>query len=255
MKLRNIIPYGFRRRLFGDRNRYPEQPDPFDKDWIIWKEKAISDFYENTQKRGIGNWVCNLAYPVVAKADFKGKSVLEIGPGAIRHLTYMKSKPISYTICDIEEKCLNMSRNILDQAGLSNEAVLLDNSNRASLPFKDEQFDFVLSFNTLEHLHPLDAYLKEMIRVVKKKGILLGGVPCEGGLAWGLGRLLTTRRYVHKNYGINYDKIICWEHPNYADQIIEGLEALLTRHELNFYPFPLLSIDFNLVASFIYQKC
>jgi hypothetical protein len=89
---------------------------------------------------------------------------------------------------------------------------------------------------------------------MKKDGLILGGIPCEGGLAWGLGRYLTTRRYVHKNYGINYDKIICWEHPNFVDFIIERLDAHLDNQYFNFYPFPWFPMDFNLVASFIYKK-
>jgi len=59
---------------------------------------------------------------------------------------------------------------------------------------------------------------------------------------------------VHKNFGINYDKIICWEHPNFADFIIERLDAHLEREDLVFHPFSRLPIDFNLVASFVFKK-
>lgn len=59
---------------------------------------------------------------------------------------------------------------------------------------------------------------------------------------------------MHKHYGINYDKIICWEHPNFADFIIEQLDAHFERHRLKLHPFPWLPIDFNLIASFVFKK-
>ncbi|MFX1535017.1 MAG: hypothetical protein ACFFDI_12400, partial [Promethearchaeota archaeon] len=74
------------------------------------------------------------------------------------------------------------------------------------------------------------------------------------GIAWGLGRFLTTRRYVHKNYGINYDKIICWEHPNFADFIIERLDVHFEQQYLKLCPLSWLPMDFNLVASFVFAK-
>jgi ubiquinone/menaquinone biosynthesis C-methylase UbiE len=254
MKLRHLLPISVQSCLFGNRAKFSRTPVQDDKEWIVWKEKSIIDFYENTQKRGIGNWVCNLAYPFLAKINFKEKSIIEIGPGDIRHLKYINSKPNLYTICDVEKKCLDMSKKKLDQAGIPNKRILLEKTNSGQLPFSSEQFDFAISFNTLEHLYPLDSYLIEIDRVLKKGGLLLGGVPCEGGLAWGLGRLLTTRRYVHINYGINYDKIICWEHPNFVDYIIIKLDTFFERKFLRLHPFPWLPMDFNLVSSFSYQK-
>ena len=65
--------------------------------------------------------------------------------------------------------------------------------------------------------------LKEFNRILKKNGIIVGAIPNEGGMAWGFGRYLTTRRYT-KKFNINYDKIICWEHPNFADFIFESFQ-------------------------------
>ena len=250
--IRNLLPYFIVKVLFGDRKQFGTSPDIVNNDWLIWQEKAFSDFYGNTQQKGIGNWVCNLAYPVVEKVDFNGKKILEVGPGIIRHLPYIKSKPARYTICDINEDVLGMAEKQLREAEIPCETVFLD--RESELPFADESFDVVISFNSLEHLYPLDDYLFEIKRILKMGGQLIGGIPCEGGLVWGLGRFLTTRRYVHKNYGINYDKIICWEHPNFADHILERLDFYFEREYLKLHPFSILSIDFNLVASFVYKN-
>ena len=252
--IENRLPYFLTKALFGDRKRFGISPDVNDGDWIIWQEKAFSDFYLNTQQKGIGNWVCRLAYPVIEKVDFKGKRILEVGPGIIRHLQYIKNKPLKYTICDVNPEVLDMAQKQLFAAEIPCKTILLDRERGPRLPFNDTSFDIIISFNSLEHLYPLDNYLLEMKRILIKGGQLVGGIPCEGGLAWGMGRFLTTRRYVHKNYGINYDKIICWEHPNYADFIIDKLEGHFKRRYLKFHPFPWLPTDFNLVASFVFVR-
>jgi SAM-dependent methyltransferase len=247
-------PYFFSKVLWGDRRKFGFVPEAMDSDWVIWQEKAYIDFYQTTQQRGIGDRVSRMAYPVIGRVDFGDKHVLEVGPGIIRHLSYVESKPARYTICDINEDVLSMAEKQLREATIPRETILLSRRNEEELPFANESFDVIISFNSLEHLHPLDIYLIEIKRILKSGGQLVGGIPCEGGLAWGLGRFFTTRRYVHKNYGINYDKIICWEHPNFADIIIERLDTHFERQYLKSHPFPWLPIDFNLVASFIFVR-
>ena len=242
--------------LWGNRKRFGLIPDTEDPDWSIWQQKAYSDFYKNTQQCGIGDTVNRMAYHVIKRIDFGEKHILEIGPGIIRHLQFIKNKPVKYSICDINEDILNISKQQLRTAQIPCDSILLQSERSSSeLPFSDESFDIVISFNSLEHLYPLDIHLIEIKRILKKVGgQLVGGFPCEGGLAWGLGRFLTTRRYVHKNYGINYDKIICWEHPNFANYIIERLDFHFEREYLKLHPISWLPIDFNLVASFIYRQ-
>ena len=254
MCIRKNVPYRIYKKVWGDRKKFGLQPDVHDFDWKIWQDKAFNDFYPTTQQQGIGDRVSRMAYPVISRVDFGDKHVLEIGPGMIRHLPYIKSKPARYTICDINEDFLGMAEKQLKEAEIPCETIFLDREGDNELPFSDESFDVVISFNSLEHLYPLDDYLFEIKRILKVGALLIGGIPCEGGLVWGLGRLLTTRRYVHKNYGINYDKIICWEHPNFADFIIERLDTHFEREHLKLHPFSCLPIDFNLVASFIYKQ-
>ena len=94
-----------------------------------------------------------------------------------------------------------------------------------------------------------------MCRILKPSGTLIGAIPAEGGLAWGGGRMITSRRWFKKNTRINPDKIICWEHPNFADQIIDELDQVFDRKTLVHWPLrwpPVL--DVNLVLRFHYLK-
>ena len=122
------------------------------------------------------------------------------------------------------------------------------------LPFDDEQVDVVLSFYSLEHLHPLSTAVDEMIRVLRPGGALVGAIPAEGGLAWGFGRYLTSRRWLKRNTKIDPDKIICWEHPNFAEHVLQQLDNHLIRERLSFWPWKLPLVDVSLVISFVYRK-
>jgi len=252
--INNRLPYFVKKVLFGDRKRFGIIPEDSDREWMIWQEKAVTDFYMRTQKKGLGNFVHNLSFSGLKEVDFSRKKVLEVGPGMIGHVKYIKSKPAKYVVCDIREEALQLAEEVLCLAEVPYEAILLNTDVGAELPFVEESFDIIISFNSLEHLYPLDEYLLEVKRILKSGGQLVGGIPCEGGLAWGLGRFLTTRRYVHKKYGINYDKIICWEHPNFADFIIERLNRHFKRQHLRLQPFPWLPMDFNLIVSFVFGK-
>jgi len=129
-------------------------------------------------------------------------------------------------------------------------------SRTDKIPIDNNSIDIILSFYSLEHIFNLDQMLLEFKRVLKKNGIVVGAIPNEGGLAWGLGRYFTSRRFVQKNSDINYDKIICWEHPNFSDDIINSFKK--NNLKINFikmYPFNFLkSLDLNLDTSFILSK-
>lgn len=91
---------------------------------------------------------------------------------------------------------------------------------------------------------------------LKPGGIIVRAGPAEGGLLWALGRFLTSRRWLHKNTNINYDKLICWEHPNYADYIINKLDQRFRRVFLKSWPFRFFSmLDSNLTYRFCYKNC
>lgn len=253
MTLGYRVPHCFSAPLFGDRKQYGLRVNSDDPCWKEW-EKTYLDFYYANQKESIGATVNNAGYRVMEELNLNGKKVLEIGPGDINHITYWQGRPSLYIIADIQTEMITRSASKLEAASIPYETHLLSRNETGQLPFGDNEFDVLISFYSLEHLLPLDNYLMEMVRVLKRGGKLMGAIPCEGGLAWGLGRFLTSRRWLKKNSSINPDKIICWEHPNFADQILQTLDSMMNQSSLKFWPLHLPSIDLNLVAKFIYEK-
>jgi SAM-dependent methyltransferase len=248
-----LIPESLKKPLFGDREKYGLCIKQSDPDWLHWQE-VMSRSYIDTQQQGIGDRVCRMAYSVVTKICYLDQKVLEIGPGIIRHLDQIKEKPQNYTICDVSQEFLRDAEAQLTSAGIPCTKVLLSRDIPWQLPFPDASFDTVITFFSLEHLYPLDQYLIEICRIMRPGAQIIGGIPCEGGLAWGLGRFLITRPEIIKRYQVKYDKLICWEHPNFADFIISRLSYYFKKEFLQLHPFPWLPLDLNFVANFIFRK-
>lgn len=250
--LRNLFPACIGKPLWGDRERWGGEVDENDRDWHEW-QSAYHRFYHDNQRAGFGEVVNDAGYKVMSAVDLTGKRVLEIGPGDIRHLKYLKGLPEQYVIADISTQMIHLAQDSLTQNGISYETLMIQRNQ--PLPLQDASVDVIVSFYSLEHLYPLDAYLLDMRRVLKPSGLLVGAIPAEGGLAWGLGRFLTSRRWLSKETTITPDKIICWEHPNFADQIIRELDALFARVSVGYWPFRWIKLlDPNLILRFVYQK-
>ena len=236
--------------LFGDRRRFGSEISEDDPDWQEWQSFYIS-FYQNTQKQGIGKVVNDAGYKILQRVSLDGRHVVELGPGILPHARFWTGTPVHYTAVDVKQEMLDRSMQVLGMKGIPATAYL---STSCELSIEDHQFDTVISFYSLEHLNPLNLYVEEINRVLRPGGILVGAIPAEGGLAWGLGRFLTSRRYIKRNSSINPDKIICWEHPNFAETILGELDRVFDPVLKEFWPLGLPVIDLNLVLKFIYRR-
>ena len=210
--------------------------------------------YEDTQKKGLGQKVNDAGYRVLRDIDLSGKAILEIGPGGLHHIENWSSKPDKYVLVDIDHKFLKNASEKLSAHGVDFETRLTARDESGRLPAEDGEFDVIVTFYSLEHLYPFREHLDEMVRVLKPGGVIVGAIPTEGGLAWGMGRYITSRRWLKKNTTIDPDKIICWEHPNFADEILNSMNFSLDCRKLDFWPFVLPLLDVNLLVKFIYQK-
>ena len=191
----------------------------------------------------------------MSKVNLKGKKVLEIGAGDIKHNQFWKTKPAKYAIVDNLRSMLEKSISRIKEIGVPYEAEFIGNNEKFKLPFEDNSFDVFISFYNLEHLYPISNFTKEIVRVLNKdNATIAGAVPIEGGLAWGLGRYLTSRRWFKNNTKINPDKIICWEHPNFITDIKSDLDEQFSKIIYSKkWPLSKLPLAMNLIWKFIYK--
>lgn len=251
-KVRNILPRIARNVLWGNRECWGLEAKYDDPCWKEWEEAKLKFYLEN-QRKGIGRHVNDAGYKIMPDIDLAGKRILEIGPGDIMHHKYWKGIPKRYLIADIHEGMMQQAKDKLDTLGVTYEALTVQRNK--PLKIESSSIDIILSFYSLEHLNPLINNITEMRRLLKPGGLLVGAIPAEGGFLWGLGRFLTSRRWLRKHTNIDPDKIICWEHPNFADKIISELDNTFKRNFISTWPFnfaPL--IDANLVLKFSYER-
>ena len=247
--IRNNIPKKWSDFLFGDREKYGKKIDFNDKDWQKWI-KINNTFCNLAHKKNIYSFVNNLGYKIVSKIDLDNKSIIEIGPGSIPHKKYWKGTPSLYVGLDIHDNFLNDTKKNLKNIN----HILINLNKEKKLESFYGQFDYVFSFYSLEHLHPLNDYIKLINNLLSDKGKLIGSIPNEGGLIWALGRIFSTNKWIKNLSNLNYKKIICWEHPNFADFIIHKLDENFVNQKKYYSPLIIKSLDLNLITSFIYQK-
>lgn len=251
---RNLLPCSISRILWGDRKRWGlviQEDDPCWKEWT----QTYLDFYEANQRNGVGIFVNNAGYKVMSNVDLSNKTVLEIGAGDIRHINFWQGgKPSEYIIADVQKAMLDKAVLILSDASVPTRCLHVEREMK-TVPLKDNSVDIIISFYSLEHIFPLGLYLEDLHRLLRPGGMLIGAIPAEGGLAWGLGRSLTSRRWLKTNTSIDPDKIICWEHPNFGDDILKLLDKFFIRKHISYWPLPFVPLlDVNLVIRFIYEK-
>ncbi len=96
----------------------------------------------------------------------KGKSILDIGCGTGQSTYYLSQ--LGY-----KSSGLDGSSRFVKFAKKKYQELDFINADAENLPFTNEIFDVVASYNTVEHFSNAKKCLKEMIRVVKKGGDIL----------------------------------------------------------------------------------
>ncbi|MCE5250871.1 class I SAM-dependent methyltransferase [bacterium] len=250
--LYKYLPNFIFKSLFGDRKQWGNQPFANDKDFIYWMDKLWLDYYMGFHQGRIASTVNHLGFKIMNHINLNNRSILEVGPGNVEHLRYTQTRPREYIIIDLTEDLLTVAEKKLNSYNVHNvKKILLSGTH---IPLPENHIDIILTFHQLEHVHNLTEHIDEFKRILKNDGLIVGAVPAEGGLTWGIGRFFTTRRYIKKNLNIDFDKIICWEHPNFVDAIKKILDREFTLVKSWKKPLGFLPFDLTISWSFIYKK-
>jgi SAM-dependent methyltransferase len=177
-----------------------------------------------------------------------GGRVLEIGAGLGEHLAYED-------LTDTQYHALELRPEIAQEIGRRHPDIqVVTGDCQQSIPFADHHFDRVIAIHVLEHLPNLPAALREIHRTLKPGGEFCAVIPCEGGLAYGLARMISSKRIFEKRYGIDYRIIMRTEHVNRPHEIIEELEPFFQCRKRAFYPLRIPSVQANLVIGLVLTR-
>lgn len=199
-------------------------------DLLDWLYKGLTGRFQIACHRLIARWA----------KSYSDKVVLEIGCGHGHHLQYGWNDYQSYFGLDIEYKFLCTLRERFP-------GTRVVNGDAYALPLKNQSVDCALSVYCFEHLQRLPDCLQEIRRVLKPDGELLVGLPTEGGFLYGLGRRLTSKRYMERKYRIDYNAIVRWEHWNTCSEVIEEIGQHFTIRDSRYLPFFIPSIHLNVI--------
>ncbi|MFC1977730.1 class I SAM-dependent methyltransferase [Chloroflexota bacterium] len=163
----------------------PGQLDTLEEELARIRNVGVSPVTRLLWKHGsefITDWVRSIC---------QGNSrVLDVGCGTAGYLVSLTSDTTS-ECCGMDpliEVSLKPAKDNVDEKGL---AVHLICATGEFIPFRDETFDVVLVFSTLQHVANQDKVLLEIRRVLKPEGRLLLSVPQRKGI--NSARLLAAR--------------------------------------------------------------
>jgi ubiquinone/menaquinone biosynthesis C-methylase UbiE/glycosyltransferase involved in cell wall biosynthesis len=137
------------------------------KDTTKKQMKAAYSQYPDTMPNGITPFNHSTVEPMVCEIP-DGSSVLDVGCNSGEMMLLLKEKKCRVVGVDVSDVALKIAK----EKGLR-----VFNASAEKLPFKDNRFDVVVLREVLIHIHePLKA-LKEIRRVLKPTGFMIGSVP------------------------------------------------------------------------------
>jgi len=176
------------------------------------------------------------------KSEEVYSKILEIGAGTAPHLPYIKHQFDHYYVAETSDFAINHLKN----KGIEN----LIKYNGKILPFKNSFFDRIIISHVLEHINKPEEFLVEIMRILKKGGVLSISLPTDPGLLWRSSRnmiKLFVLKRTQKLSNIEYDYINSTEHIN----SIFNLRNIIKYNYRNniqetFLPFRIRLPDLNL---------
>ncbi len=136
-------------------------------------------------------------YTTLTQYKEKNKRVLEIGCGAGGGTLYLKSilEPKEIIGVDISKTAVEKAQ----KKGINAHTI---NVSEEKLPFKNETFDLVVTFEVIEHVFDTGAFIEEINRVLKPGGTLFISTP---NLAWWANKVLLAFGYQPANTEVDLE--------------------------------------------------
>jgi SAM-dependent methyltransferase len=163
-----------------------------------------------------------------------GPRILELGAGNLNHLQFEDPRAqydVVEPLQEVFEQARRTSTRAVGYVGDYGDLVALS----AQSP---RNYDKVISVAVLEHLEDLPAVVAASGLALAPGGIFAAGIPSEGGHLWEWAWRASTARAFKRDFGLDYGRLMAWEHINTAKEIEAVVAALFETVRVRRFPGP-----------------
>tara|TARA_B100000035_G_scaffold211467_1_gene181133 strand:+ start:262 stop:927 length:666 start_codon:yes stop_codon:yes gene_type:complete len=208
------------------------------------KFQKLTSRYNEHAYTGLMGYFMKKCHQDLENFSFKKKiqKVLEIGAGNAPHYKFIKHPYERYYIIETTK--------IKKKYYKDNSKVIAKKYDGKKIPFKNNFFDRIIISHCLEHINYPEEFIFEMLKKLKKGGILSISLPTDPGLLFRIGRTYLKLFSIKNKYKIDeidFDYMNATEHVN----SIFGLSSIIKYNfkekvKESFVPFKIRSFDLNL---------
>lgn len=151
-----------------------------------------------------------------------GSRILELGAGNLNHLPFEDPRA-EYDVVEPLQEVFEQARSACSRT----VGYLGDYTDLIALVGQSTRnYDKVISVAVLEHLEDLPAVVAASGLALAPGGIFAAGIPSEGGRLWEWAWRASTARAFRRDFGLDYARLMAWEHINTAREIESVVRAL-----------------------------
>lgn len=214
------------------------------------KVKYTEEDYHKNYYSGFSGRLMRQNHVILEKFNFgPTDKILEIGGGFHPHVNFVKNNFSEYHCIDIKT-----AENVKEFINKNYKNITFDYYDGKKIPFSNEYFDRIVISHCLEHILEPEKFTFEMMRVLKKGGIISMALPCDPGLLYRFGRFIFKMVMDKRSDDYDHDYHAACEHVNSIFNLNVILKKKFNIIKEEFYPFKLKLIDLNLFWIIQIQK-
>ncbi len=229
----------------------------------MYKKKQflkVSKKYSSYQDEGTVGAMMQLCHKKLDENNYiaklnKNSTILEIGAGTSPHIKYLMHDFKKYIFLENSKFAINF----LKKKFYNEKKINFKIYGGKIIPFKDQYFDRIIISHVLEHISNPELFLEEMMKKLKKNGILSIALPTDPGVLWRFGRFFLKLFQVKRKLNISnleYDYMIASEHVNSIFNLFSIIRYKYKKNIVKeqYLPFKLRILDCNLFYNVTLKK-